>query len=137
MGGELIARIVKDAPHMARNGVQLILQPMTKHAALRKELYSLGYTVERELYSYAEGKYYLCLLASYTGEKRVLTEVEYELGEAEKIDTSPEYYAFLSAKARTLEKQIRGRSEGGFDTSRLVLIQNEITERLRKAGNLE
>ena len=80
MGGELIARIVSDAPNMKEAGVRLILQPMTRQAVLRTELARLGFSILEEKYSYADGKYYVCMLAEYSGEQGVVDPVSAELG---------------------------------------------------------
>ena len=80
MGGELIADIIHRAPHLYDEGVNLILQPMSRQATLRKFLASEGFRVSCESYSFDAGKYYVCLLATYTGERREIDEIEAELG---------------------------------------------------------
>ena len=44
MGGELIARLLEKCPWV-KNGVNLVLQPMTKWDVLRKWLYANGFEV--------------------------------------------------------------------------------------------
>ena len=48
MGGELIARLLEKCPWV-KNGVNLVLQPMTKWDVLRKWLYDNGFEVKKEL----------------------------------------------------------------------------------------
>ncbi len=80
MGGELIADIIDRAPHLKDSRVNLILQPMSRQAILRKYLCASGFEIKTESYSYDAGKYYVCLLATYTGVCREIDEVEAELG---------------------------------------------------------
>ena len=45
MGGELISRIIEDAPHLFTEGTRLILQPMTKQEYVRRFLSEHGFSV--------------------------------------------------------------------------------------------
>ena len=63
MGGELIIRIIRDAPWVRDRSVRLILQPMTKPEVLRAYLSSNGYEIQREI-TVTEGKI-------YTGESNI------------------------------------------------------------------
>ena len=80
MGGELIADIISRAPHLYDGEINLILQPMSRQATLRRFLASEGFSVKCESYSYDAGKYYVCLLATYTGHRREIDEREAEIG---------------------------------------------------------
>ena len=80
MGGELICDIISRAPHLYDPSVNLILQPMSRQAILRKFLAGEGFSVKCESYSYDGGKYYVCLLATYTGQRREIDEREAEIG---------------------------------------------------------
>lgn len=46
MGGELIAKLLEKCPWV-KNGVNLVLQPMTKWDVLRKWLYDNGFEVKK------------------------------------------------------------------------------------------
>ena len=116
MGGELIADIISKAPHLYSTEVNLILQPMSRQAVLRKFLASEGFSVKMESYSYDAGKYYVCLLATYTGVKREIDDIESELGfsEAEYLgDEARRGYlsTILKARLRALEGKIKGGEE--------------------------
>ena len=66
MGGELIARLLEKCPWV-KNGVNLVLQPMTKWDVLRKWLYANGFEVKKEL-ACTEGQFaYSVMQAVYTG----------------------------------------------------------------------
>ena len=59
MGGELIADILSRADFAKDEGLKFILQPMSREGTLRRYLFSEGFTVEREIYSYDAGKHYV------------------------------------------------------------------------------
>lgn len=117
MGGELIARIIEDAPHLKEKGTRLILQPMTKQEHLRKQLAVSGFSILDEKFSFDSGKYYVTILAEYMGECRQLSECEAELGidvphEADR----DEYLGFLEGKRKAAQKALNGKSAGGYAT---------------------
>ena len=78
MGGELIANIIDRAPHLKSADINLILQPMTRHAELRRYLSENGFSILVESHSYEAGKYYVCINARYTGECKNITDFEAE-----------------------------------------------------------
>ena len=132
MGGELIARIIEDAPHLKKNGTRLILQPMTKQENLRRYLTASGFSILDEKFSFDSGKYYVTLLAEYTGECRVLSDAEAELGtDVAHTSDSEEYLGFLEGKRKAAEKALLGKRSGGYDASeeeaRLSLIDERIS----------
>ncbi len=114
MGGELIARIVSDAPNMKEPGVRLILQPMSRQSVLRTELARLGFSVIEEKYSYADGKYYVCMLAEYTKEPKEIDAISAELGSAPRLESEiPAYVGYLEAKLRATVRARDGKLSGG------------------------
>ena len=117
MGGELIARIIEDAPHLKTKGTRLILQPMTKQEHLRKQLTMSGFSILGERFSFDSGKYYVTILAEYTGECSELSGCEAELGidvphEADR----DEYLGFLDGKRKAAQKALNGKRSGGYAT---------------------
>lgn len=65
MGGELIMRIIDDAPWVRSESIRLILQPMTKQVELRDFLLARGFAIIDEVLSEDEGKLYQTLCAEY------------------------------------------------------------------------
>lgn len=114
MGGELIADIIERAPHLRDGAVRLILQPMSRQEHLRCYLYSHGYAVRREIYSYDAGKYYVCIMAEYVGKCREIDELEALIGacDTEIYDTG-ERLGYLEVKLSSLERARLGRLAGG------------------------
>ena len=133
MGGELIARIIEDAPHLKSRGTRLILQPMTKQAHLREYLASSGFAILSECYSHADGKYYVTILAEYTADVRSITDIEAELGSGAPIaGDRADFLGYLMTKRNAYERAVRGKEQGGLDSldERRILaaICEKITE---------
>ena len=118
MGGELIAEIIGRADFLRKEDIRLIVQPMSKFAVLRRELASLGYETEAEEYSASQGKLYLTLCASYTGEARTITDAEAEFGKEEFLsDITGAKREFLERRADALKRAADGKARGGEDSS--------------------
>ena len=133
MGGELIARIIEDAPHLKDGSVRLILQPMTKQEHLRRCLALTGFTILHERFSFDAGKYYVTMVAEYCGERREISFEEAELGlEATHDEDRVEYLGFLEGKRRAARIALRGKETGGYDTAdeeeRLAIIEKRIAK---------
>ena len=133
MGGELISRIIEDAPHLMDSAVRLILQPMTKQESLRKYLAANGFAVIAERFSFDSGKYYVTLVAEYCGEPYALSDEEVELGFNGSHDGDRvEYLGFLEGKRRAALKAIAGKCAGGCDASeeaaKLAMIDARIAK---------
>lgn len=115
MGGELIARIIELAPHLFDPRVNLILQPMSRQAHLRRYLIGAGFRITRESYSFDSGKYYVTLLATYSGECREIDGVEAELGAAGAEYICPEARrGYLTGILNARSRALRGKAAGGL-----------------------
>lgn len=68
MGGELIMRIIEDAPWVKNSEIRLILQPMTKQTEVRAYLLDNGFTIVDEVLSEDDGKIYQTLCVEYRPE---------------------------------------------------------------------
>ncbi|MBQ7363283.1 MAG: SAM-dependent methyltransferase [Clostridia bacterium] len=133
MGGELIARIVSEAPDMKREGVHLILQPMSRQAHLRRTLYNEGYSILDERYSAEGGKYYVTLLAEYTGEASAPCEEVLELGaDIPHPCDEKEYVGYLITRRRALISVKKGKSLAKENTEREESLIRAIDKRLRE-----
>ena len=133
MGGELIARIIEDAPHLRDEKIRLILQPMTKQEHLRRYLATAGFSVIDECFSYDSGKYYVTIVAEYTASVRELSLEEAELGPDLPHDKDRvEYLGFLEGKRRAAKTALLGKSLGGYETQdeeeRIALIEKRIAK---------
>ena len=79
MGGELIARIIDDAPFVKNKDIQLCLQPMTHPELLRDHLSKNGFEIIDERLV-RDDKIYQLILARYTGNSYELSAEELLLG---------------------------------------------------------
>lgn len=128
MGGELIARIVGESEYTRREGVRLILQPMSSVYELREYLAGAGYNILDEKLSKAAGKVYTCILAEYDGEKRSFSEVELLLGKANIENKERLFDDYAMRNKVQLERKIAGMSMGGLDSS----FERKLTDEIDK-----
>ena len=115
MGGELIARILSDAPFVKNPGIRLILQPMTMQPYLRRWLGENGFFTEHERLCTANGKLYSVLCCHYTGEKTQPAQPllgDALLDDPENRELLPLY---LRAQTDRLSRVVLGRTSVGAD----------------------
>lgn len=130
MGGELIADIISRADHLRDPSVRLILQPMTRHATLREYLLTSGFDILRESYSYADGKYYLTILAEYSGECRTVDPIAAEIGVCAHPCNIIAYLGYLNAKRERLLHILAAKACGGHDVGEEESLVAAIEERI-------
>lgn len=133
MGGELIARIIEDAPHLKDEKIRLILQPMTKQEHLRRYLATAGFSVIDECFSFDSGKYYVTMVAEYSATVRELSFEEAELGpDLPHGGDRVEYLGFLEGKRKAAKIALLGKSIGGYEIAdeeeRIALIEKRIAK---------
>lgn len=136
MGGELIADIIGRAPWLYSADVRLILQPMSRQGVLRKFLLSEGFSIMREGYSYDSGRYYLCIEACYTGQRREIDTVSAEIGEENTdIVNKSAQIDYLKAKRASYIREVNGKAKGGANdeiASKILLAIEEKISFLKK-----
>ncbi len=130
MGGELIADIISSAPHLKCSGIRLILQPMSKPEALRAFLFDNGFSILEQRYSFDEGKYYVSILAEYSGEKEEYTHFDACFGKTFPCDDNAHVMTeYMKVRKRALEGIINGKREGNADFSEEERLVAELSER--------
>ncbi len=112
MGGELIARILSDAPFVKSAGVRLILQPMTHPELLRRFLSEEGYAITDEVLI-KEEKIYQILVAEYTGERYTLDELSLMFGQRNLKRGDPLLSELLSRWVEILTRRKEGKAMAG------------------------
>ncbi len=129
MGGELIARILSDAPWLKSENVGLILQPMTRIATLRAWLLENGFEITGETIT-LEDKYYQTIAARYMGVVEQYTECELLIGRKNIQDRPPHFEGLVRHEIHVLDAIIRGKSRSAnADTeteTRLVRALEEL-----------
>ncbi len=132
MGGELIADILSRAPFLETEGIRLILQPMTRHSAVRRYLAAHGFRVVGEAFPRSEGKRYVVLAAEFAGGSYALTPIEEELGAlTEEKLADPAFLDYAAARRTTLEKIVRGKRLGGESSREEEALLSQFKELLR------
>lgn len=129
MGGETIISILQDAPWTADGRHRLLLQPMTKAAALRHWLADNGYTFTDEHLVEDKGRIYpiLCVKG---GVFRPLTEAEALCGVL--LADDPLYAAYLTEHITKLRRSAEGLRRSSDPGGGRLAVQAE-----RLAAELE
>ncbi len=109
MGGELIARIIKDGGDKAR--VPMALQPMSHHEKLREFLWKNGYRITKELFPLEDGRIYLVMEVVYKGKPQRFTKTDTYLGKLRPKVSG--YKLYLQKIARAAAKRYDGANLSG------------------------
>jgi len=135
MGGELIARIIENAPFVRNGKIRLILQPMTMIRELRSYL-SNGFLTVAENAVFEDGKLYQIICVEYDGKQHNLTPAQLEIG-AENLKTGGEVVEMLlKSVINKKEKKLSGQRLGGQDTTEVEAELAELYE-IKKDFNKE
>jgi len=116
MGGDLIRRILSDAPWIQKEGLRLILQPMTHAEHLRQYLCENGFDIVEERLA-EEDRVYQIIAAEYTGQPRVLTDMEAIFGPCNLLQTSHVLRRYVAYVKSVYEVRRDGKRSVGADVS--------------------
>lgn len=125
MGGELILRIISEAPWLSSAEKHLVLQPMTTAAQLRCGLAQLGFVIEKEEAVFDGKKIYSVLSVYYAGESHILSGLEEHMGKIVPGSENSDRYAV--SVLHNLENKLRGLEHTGGDVS----VLRETAEQIR------
>lgn len=118
MGGELIARILGGSEYIKNENIRLVLQPMTRQAALRRFLLDGGFCIDDEVLVGDEGdRIYQLICAHYDGCRRTADDSSLLAGAMILScggDLCREYIARL---CRELSVSAAGKRRGGDEIS--------------------
>ncbi len=109
MGGELIVKILSEAPWIKTDRIGLILQPMSRASVLRRWLTENGFAITGESLSW-EDKYYQTVAARYTGEVSVYSEAELQVGRLNMEGRPPLFEAFVRHEIAVIDKILAGKA---------------------------
>lgn len=128
MGGELIARILADAPWTKKAGLRLCLQPMTHPEKLREFLLSEGYSIIDEKIVIEDDKIYQIILSEYIGisqrytdEQLLLGKINIERGRSELLRLAEHYVGIL-------ERRVAGKRSAGASAEEEETLIRKIKE---------
>lgn len=114
MGGELVCRIIEDSPLVKKEGIRLILQPMTKQAETREYLLNNGFSIVDEALSYDDGKIYQTICAEYSGRTDNYDETELMLGKINIERGEPLFYELVEKKIEVYSLRLDGLRRAGL-----------------------
>lgn len=130
MGGELIVRILSDAPWVKNARIGLILQPMSRAHVLRRWLTENGFLITGESITY-EDKYYQTIAARFDGNGAVYTEEECYLGRQNILEQPPLFEGFLRHEIGVYRAILRGKAKSEkADAREETRILNFLEKRL-------
>lgn len=128
MGGELICKIIENAPFVFAKNIRLILQPMTKSEELYRYLLRSGFAVIGETLA-KEDRVYRIICAEYCGEKAEPSECEMIFGKA--LKDSPLFCEYAQGKIKALTKKRDGLLVAGHSTEHLDALLVSMNEYLK------
>lgn len=108
MGGELIAEILSQKP---LDGINLVLQPMTKAPYLRRFLAENGFLLKNEKAAEENGRLYTIMNAEFDGIKRGITEYETMVGRLSADDDTAS--RLISAVEKKLLREAEALENSG------------------------
>ena len=108
MGGELIIKILDEAPWVRNEGIGLILQPMSRANLLRKYLVENGFEILGETLSQS-GKIYQTIHARFCGKSDSYTEEELLLGRRNIEENPPLFSAFVAHELEVCKRVLKGK----------------------------
>lgn len=130
MGGELIVKILSEAPWIKDGSIGLILQPMSRASVLRKWLLENGFSITGETLTY-EDKYYQTVAARYTGEIHSYSDVELTVGRLNIETHSPLFEGFVRHEIAVLDAILRGKTKSSrADTSKEEYMKKSLEDLL-------
>ena len=128
MGGELIVKIIDEAPWLKDTSKRLILQPMTHPEKLRKYLADNGYRIIGEALSFDRGKIYQTICAEYDGIIRKFDDITLLYGEYILKNGGELLSVQMEIDSKKLSRKIEGKRAGGED----VGYEADLLENIKK-----
>ena len=104
MGGALCVRILQRRKNLSEEAAELVLQPQSEIALVRKYLEQSGWKITLEKIIFEDGKYYP-MMRCVPGRMK-LTEAEAEYGPCLIRERPPEWTAFLKWRRQILERNL-------------------------------
>ena len=130
MGGELIVKILEEAPWIRNASVGLILQPMSRAKILRRWLCENGFAILGESITEA-GKLYQTIYAKYDGVGSEYNDEELLIGRLNIEQRPPLLEKFVRHELSVCEKIYKGKQMAeGTDVSEELAVMEYLKKRL-------
>lgn len=113
MGGELISRILSDAPWTKKAGLRLCLQPMTHPEKLREFLLSEGFSIIDEKIVIEDDRIYQIILSEYNGISQRYSDEQLLLGKINIARHTEELLRLAEHHISVLERRVAGKRSAG------------------------
>lgn len=134
MGGELIIRLIGEAPWLKAGDKRLILQPMTSAEELRRFLEREGFAILREQAAEEDGHVYSVMLVEYCPAQAGGGELYPYIGKLDGF--TPESRAYIAKCARRLSKKAQGmRLSGNVEEASSLQMILEKLQQLCETNN--
>ena len=111
MGGETIIKILEDVSWSKREGLHVLLQPMSGVPELRQWLIAAGYRIAREVLVREDARFYL-IFSVFSGEDAPYTPAELEAGRQWRSMDAPLRADYLADLIRRRRRALMGMSQG-------------------------
>ena len=130
MGGELIVKILSEAPWVKNGAIGLILQPMSRANLLRKWLLENGFSILGESLT-DPNKFYQTIYARFDGVGAQYTEEELLLGRKNIEENPPLFLEFVKHELAVHQKILCGKAlSASSDASKEQAVLAFLTKRL-------
>ena len=133
MGGPLMIRILREGEKVLESVKELILQPQSEIAQVRRFLETAGYRITDEDMVYEDGKYYAAMRAVH-GDMAWEQEIFYRYGKLLLEGRHPVLKQFLMERGRICRQILDSLREKGRDTERTESRIQEMEEELALTG---
>lgn len=136
MGGELIRDILSRSDYVRRQGVRLILQPMTKPEELRYYLSSAGFAEVDSALVRSSGRIYQIIAAEYDGKRRELSPEAALLGEINVSRGGQLLAEYARRLSRSRRRAADGIASAGGSAEELYLLADALERIAEAAGQM-
>lgn len=121
MGGTLITEILNASEWVKKQGMHLILQPMTHSEDVRRYLSENGFAIIEEKHITDNGRVYCCISADYTGDVKPADEGYYYFG---KLPVEGEAATeFVSKRLNRLDTKLNALKSADSENSEIPVLE--------------
>lgn len=133
MGGEIIAKILENAPWLKDSKKNIILQPMSQDELLRNFLRKENFLIKEEIPVLSHNKIYSVINAHFS-QSEIKSDPLYEFIGKINSDFSNEANIYITKKVHRLKNQLLGlkSQKNIYEYERILYIIRELEKRLER-----